>query len=166
MHRFKLTALAAATATVACVPLTPAAAAGPLIVPWALGHLIGAAARLATLPIIAASAASSAGPPVPPVGSGTYYASPGYYAPPAYYGSAGYYAPRGYASPGYYSGAYNGSPQRYYPASAYRGPAPYVGAMQRYPAPNRGYYAPAMRYSGSYGGPGFSRSRGFTYRRW
>jgi hypothetical protein len=130
----------AATAALVCLPITPAAAAGPLFfAPWALGHVIGVAARLATLPLALASAAASAGQPLAPYPPtrGYYGAPPGYYAPPNYYARPpGYYA----RPPGYYP-----APQAYYrPALAYARPMP-----QFYAQP-RGYYA---------------RSGGFAYRR-
>jgi hypothetical protein len=165
MRTIKLTALAAITAILACLPLTPAAAAGPLFIPWAVGHVIGAAARLATLPLVVASAASAGAPPAYaaappyPVTPG-YNGVPGaYYAPPVYYRQPGWYAPPGYygARTPYYS------EPRYSAAPAYH---PWAGAWGRFPEPRRGYSAPGMRYAGSYGGPGFGRSRGFTYRRW
>jgi hypothetical protein len=137
----------AATATL-LLPITPAAAAGPWIfAPWALGHVIGAAARLATLPLAIASAATYPQQPVAPYPTG-----PGYYgAPGGYYGPPNYYA----QPPGYYP-----APQAYYrPALAYAPP------MQRFYAQPRGYYAPSTPYSGSYGAQFLHRSGGFTYRR-
>jgi hypothetical protein len=131
---------AVATAALLCLPITPAAAACPLLfVPWALGHIIGAGVRLATLPLAIASATGSVQQPQPP------------YAPaPSYYGRpAGYYAPPNYYSrpPTYYAppAAYYRPPQPYYrPAFAYARRMPWF-----YPQP-RSYYAP----------PG-----GFAYRR-
>ena len=90
MPGLKQTVLAAAaTAAFLCLPTRPAAASPLLFAPWALGHVIGAAARLATLPLVAASAAISAAQPAAP-----YPPSPGYYGRPA-----GYIAP-----PNYYAG--------------------------------------------------------------
>jgi hypothetical protein len=133
---------AAATAVLLCLPITPAAAGGPLLfAPWALGHVIGAGVRLATLPLVLASAAASAVQP-----QGPYPPTPGYYG-----GLAGFYAP----PPGYYA-----APQAYYrPALAYAPPMP------RFYAQPRGYYAPRTSYSGSYGAQVFYRSGGFAYRR-
>jgi hypothetical protein len=146
---------AAATAVLLCLPLTPAAAAGPLLfAPWALGHVIGAAARLATLPLVVASAAASAVQPQAPYppSPGYYVGPPGYYAPPNYYARPPvYYAPR----PGYYP-----APQAYYrPALAYAPPMPQVYAQPR------GYDASRTSYSGSSGAQAFYRSGGFAYRR-
>jgi hypothetical protein len=124
MPAFKQTVFAAAaTAALVCLPIRPAAAAGPLFfAPWALGHVIGAGLRLATLPLVVASAAASAGQPQAP-----YPPTPGYYGvPPSYY-TPNYYA----QPPGYYP-----APQAYYrPALAYARPMP-----QFYAQP-RGYYA-------------------------
>lgn len=163
MPKLKLTVTAVATALI-LLPAAPTAVAGPWLAPWVLGHVVGAAARLATLPIVAASAITSAAQPPPsvppyqaayapaPVG----YASAGYYGPPAYYVPPAYYTP----PVGYY-----GSPPRYYPVSPYRAGAPYVGAVPR-PEPFPRYSAAGMRYADSYGRAAvFSRSRGFAYRR-
>jgi hypothetical protein len=155
MPAFKQTVYAAAaTAVFVCLPVTPAAAAGPLLfAPWALGHVIGAGLRLATLPLVIASSAVSGGQPQAPYSParGYYGGPPGYYAPPNYYARPPvYYAPR----PGYYP-----APQAYYrPALAYAPPVP-----QFYPQ-QRGYYAPRTAYSGSYGAQAFYRSGGFAYR--
>jgi hypothetical protein len=117
----------AATAALLCLPVTPAAAAGPLLfAPWVLGHIIRAGVTLATLPLAVASAASGQQPPPP----GYYGGQPGYYAPPNYYARPpGYYA----RPPGYYR-----APQSYYrPALAHARPMP-----QSY-AQARGYHAPS-----------------------
>ncbi len=145
---------AAATAALLCLPVTPAAAAPFIFAPWALGHVIGAGVRLATLPLVVASAVASAGQPQAP-----YPPSPGYYG-----GPSGYYAPPNYYArpPVYYAPppAYYPAPQAYYrPALAYASPMP------RYYAQPRGYYAPRTPYPGSYGAQGFYRSGGFVYRR-
>jgi hypothetical protein len=162
--------LLGATATFAFLPLTPAAAAGPLLVPWAIGHVIGAAARLATLPLVVASAAS-AGVPGPyagaPAYAPNYNAVPGSYYPPPYYRQPGYAPSAYYAAPAPYYAApvpYYAAP-RYPIAQVYR-PATFAGSWGRYPEPHRGYSAPGMRYAGSHGGQVFGRSRGFSYRRW
>jgi len=62
MRVLKRTALAATAGVLLCVPVAPAMAAGPLLLaPWVLGgHVLGAVARLATAPLVAASAALSA----------------------------------------------------------------------------------------------------------
>jgi hypothetical protein len=142
MGALKQTALTAMAGVLVCSPLTPAVAAGPLLfAPLILGgRLIGAATRLATLPLIAASAAVSV--PAPPA---AYAAAGGYYAPPIYY-------PR---APQYY-----GAPQAYYPAA---GPNAY--SAPRYYPPSQRYYAPAPRYSGYYGAQAAYGSRGYSYRR-
>ncbi len=170
----KQTVLAAvAAAALVCLPIRPAAAGPLLFAPWALVHVIGAAARLASLPLVMASAAASIQQPQAPYpsapgyygGPATYYAQsnsyarpPAYYAPPpAYYGQP----------PGYYPqpSPYYAAPQAYYrPALAYARPMP-----QFYSQP-RGFYAsrtPYSRtpYSGSYGAGGLRRSGGFAYRR-
>jgi hypothetical protein len=167
MPKLKLTAISAIAVALASLIAAPAAVAGPWLAPWALGHVIGAAARLAALPIIAASAASSAGQP-PPVTPAPYAYGAGYAPPPVGYPSAGYYGPPAYyvPPPAYYAPSpvgYYGGP-RYYPAAAYRNPAPY-GAMPR-PQSFPRYSVAGMRYSGAYGGAIFSRSRGFAHRRW
>jgi hypothetical protein len=180
MRTIKLTALAAAIVTFASLPVTPAAAAGPLLVPWAVGHVISAAARLATLPLVAASAASSAGPPVYPAGprygaAGAGYPPPAYYQQPAYYPQPVYSQPPVYYRPpayypagGYYTapGTYYLSP-RYGPTPAYRTTTAFIGQPGRFSeSPRGGYYAPGMRYAPAYGGHSFGRARSFTYRRW
>jgi hypothetical protein len=111
---------AAATTVLLCLPITPAAAAGPLLfAPWVLGHIIRAGVTLATLPLAVASAASAQQPPTP----GYYGGQPGYYAPPNYYARP----------PGYYR-----APQPYYrPALAYARPRPQFYAQAR------GYHAPS-----------------------
>jgi hypothetical protein len=165
MRTMKRTALAAVTVTLACVPLTPAAAAGPLLLPWAVGHVIGAAARLATLPLAVASAASASAPPAYAAGP-AYAAASGYNTVPgAYYASPGYYRqPGGYAR-------YYAAPAPYYFAPRYSAAAPiyrsaaFSGPWARFPDSRRGYSAPGMRYAGAYGGQHFGRSRGFSYRR-
>jgi hypothetical protein len=154
MPSLKQTVLAAAaTAALVCLPVRPAAAAGPLLfAPWALGHIIGAGVRLATLPLVVASAAASAGQPQAP-----YPPNPGYYGPP------------GYAAPNYYARppVYYGPPQGYYsaPQAYYRPALAYAPPMPRYYAQTRGYNARRTPYSGSYGAQGFYRSGGFAYRR-
>jgi len=168
MGTIKRTALLlGATASFAFLPLTPAAAAGPLLVPWALGHVIGAAARLATLPLVVASAAS-AGVLSPYAAAPAYYAAaPNYNAVPGAY----YYAPPYYRQPGYAPTGYYAAPAPYYAAARYPiaqvyRPATFAGSWGRYPEAHRGYSAAGMRYAGSYGGQVFGRSRGFSYRRW
>ena len=147
MLRLKPTILATiAAALIACLPMRPAAAAGPLLfAPWALGHIV--------LPLIAASVAASAQPQAPyPPGPGYYAGAPGYYAPPNYYARP----------PSYF-----GSSQGYYPApQAYYRPAlAYAAPMPRFYAPTHGYYGPRASYAGSYGAQVFYRSGGFAYRR-
>jgi hypothetical protein len=166
MRTIKRTALLfGVTATFALLPLTPAAAAGPLLLPWAVGHVIGAAARLATLPLVVASAASAGAPPAY-AGAPAYGAAPGYSTVPgSYYAPPVYYRQPGYAPAGYYA-----APTPYYLAPRYPGaavyrPAGFGGSWNRYPEFHRGYSAPGMRYAGSYGGQAFGRSRGFSYRR-
>jgi hypothetical protein len=145
----------ATTAVLLGLPITPAAAAGPLLfAPWALGHLILAGARLATLPLVMASALASAGQP-----SEQYPATPGYYGGPAgYSGPPNYYAqPPAYyrPAPGYYP-----APQAYY-----RPPVAYPRPMPQLYAQPRGYYPSRMPYSGSYGARVFAhQSHGFAYR--
>jgi hypothetical protein len=129
---------AAATAALLCLPVAPAAAAGPLLfAPWVLGHIIRAGVTLATLPLLAASAVSEQqSPPAGYYGGG----QPGYYAPPNYYARPpGYYArPPGYYTrpPGYYR-----APQAYSrPALAYARPMPQFYAQARgYRAPSDGF---------------------------
>jgi len=154
MPGLKQTVFAAtATAALLWLPVKPAAANPLFFAPWVLGHVIVAGARLAALPLVAASAAASAlqapaqYPPTP-----GYYGGPTDTAPPDYYPRApAYYPP----SPGYYP-----APQAYYrPAVAYAPPIP-----QFYAQP-RGYYRARMPYSGSYGARVFSRqAAGFAYR--
>lgn len=123
---------AAATAALLCLPVAPAAAAGPLLfAPWVLGHIIRAGVTLATLPLLAASAASEQQSPPP-----GYYGGgrPGYYAPPNYYARPpGYYA----RPPGYYR-----APQAYSrPALAY------ARSMPQSYAQARGYHAPSHGFA-------------------
>lgn len=131
---------AAATAALLCLPIRPAAAAGPLFVaPWVLGHIIRAGVSLATLPLALASAAAAQQPVAP-----GYYGGPGYYAPPNnYYARPPAYYPR---PPGYYarSAGYSRAPQAYY-----RSPLAYARPLPQFYAQTRGYHAP---------------SGGFTYR--
>ena len=133
MPRLKQTVFAAiATAAFVCLPIRPAAAAGPLLfAPWALGHIVA--------PLVWASAALVAPSPVPyPASPGYYAGAPGYYAPPNYYPRPPpYYAP----SAGYYPPAY------------YRPPLSYTPGMPRLP-----YYG---RYGGqaSYRSAGFGYRR-------
>lgn len=131
-----------ATAALACLPSTPAVAAGPLfLAPWAWSHIVA--------PLIFAAAASVQ-PPAP------YPASPGYYG-----GPAGYYAPATYAQPPVY---YARSPG-YYPRGYY-GPSPYSPAIPRpYPA-QRGVYPQRLPYHASYGGHEAYRSSGFGHHHW
>ena len=88
MRAVKQIARAAIVTALLCVPMAPAMAAGPLLfAPWLLGgHVLGAVARLATLPLVVASAVTSAPPPAvaysPP---GGYYGQPTYYPPPPTY---------------------------------------------------------------------------------
>jgi hypothetical protein len=144
MQGLKRTVFAAvAIATIACLPIRPAAAAGPLLfAPWALGHIV--------LPLIAASAAASAPPQAPyPPSPGYYGGAPGYYAPPNYYARPpAYYAP----SPAY--------PQAYYRAPLYSLPMP------RFYSQPRGYYPSRAPYYGPHGGQGPYRSGGFGHRHW
>jgi hypothetical protein len=146
MPKFRLGALAAATIMLACLPSAPAAAAGPLLAPLIVGHVIGAAARVAASSI---AAASMLGQPAAP--AAVPYVAPGYYAAPA----SPYYRP---------SVVYQAWPSRYYAPSVYRAPARYVASAPRYPQGYRGYYAPSMRYSGLHGTPVYG-TRGYSYRR-
>jgi hypothetical protein len=137
--------LATAATAVSGLQSAPAHAAGPLLfAPWALGHLLGAVARAAAVPLVAGAAAASAsyGAPVAgyPPAPGYYYGPPvtyyrpatPYYAPPGNGGSAGYYAP----------------------------------PLTRWHQAPRGYYAaPRMRYSGLYGAQVRYRAAGLYRRR-
>ncbi len=136
----KMLFAAVAAGALACLPIRPAAAAGPLLIaPWALGHIV--------LPLIAASVAASQ-PPAPYAPGPAYAGAPGFYAPPTYYGRPSpYYG----ASPGYYPPAY------------YR-PAPSYGPAMPYALP-RGYYPSRPSYYGAYGGREYSRAGGYGYRR-
>jgi hypothetical protein len=144
MPGLKQTVFAAvATAAIVCLPIRPAAAAGPLLfAPWALGHIV--------LPLILASAAASAQPQAP------YPPSPGYYG-----GAPGYPPPNYYARPPSYYAPSPGYPQAYY-----RPPLSYAPSMPRFYARPRGYYPSRPPYYGAYGGQGSYRSGGFGYRRW
>jgi hypothetical protein len=118
-----LIAFAAATGLIG-LPVTPAAAAGPLLfAPMVLGHVLGAMARLATLPLLA----------------GAQTPAPAYYPP-----QQGYYAgPQPYYPP------YN---QPYY--QPYYQPPPYgFRPAPQYYAPPRRDYVPYARYAGSHGPP-------------
>lgn len=139
MRGLKQIAIAVTASALLCVPMAPAMAAGPLFfAPWVLGgHVLSAVARLATLPIVAASAAWSAPP------------SAAAYSPPGDYYGQPYYYPR--------PSAYYGASRAYFPAPM---SYPYYSAP-RYYGPPRGYYAPATRYYGAQA----SRSRGYSYRR-
>jgi hypothetical protein len=158
-----LLAVAGAMALIAA-PIAPAAAAGPLLfAPMVLGHVLGAMARLATLPLLAASQIPA--PYYPPQQG--YYAGPqpsyqpSYSPPPAYYGAGPppqYYAPprRDYVPYARYAGAYG-------PPFA----LPYGGAGYRYGGSGYRYGGAGYRYGGSgyrYGGAGY-RSGGYAYRR-
>jgi hypothetical protein len=147
MPRVSQISLAAlGTAALLCASIRPAEAAGPLLLaPFALGHVIGAAARLATLPLAVASAALSESQPAEYPGAPAYGGSAGYYARPNYYARA----------PAYYT-----APQVYY-----RPDLSYPRPLSRPYEQSRGYYAPRARYSGSYGPQSSYRSRGFAYRR-
>lgn len=166
MVKIKLVALAVLTVTLTCLPMTTAVAAGPLLAPWIVGRLVGAAVRLATLPIVSAAAAGAAGQPPWPAspryyGSGDYYASPPYYQPPAYYPYPRY-MPQGYGAPAV--SYYGGRQPHYYPGGVYRAPSGYAGPSR---APlGRGYYLPSVRYSGWHGRAVFGGSRGVGNRRW
>jgi hypothetical protein len=135
----KMVLATVATVVLVSLPIRPAAAVGPLFfAPWALGHIV--------LPLIAASAAASQ-----PAAS---------YAPgPAYYAGA----PRNYYVPpqGYY-----GPPPAYYPPAYYRPAVVNTPVAGPFYAPPRGYYQPRPSYYGAYGGQGYSRTRGYGYRRW
>ena len=171
MPKLKLAAAAALAIPLGSLLAAPAAVADPWRAPWVIGHVVGAAARLATLPLIAVSAAASAvADAAPPEASGHYAPPPGPYVSGGYYGPPGYYPPPpAYypPPPAYYAApvGYYGGPQRYYPTSAYRMPTPHLGGGPVPEAFNR-YYAAGMRYSGSHGGQGFSPSRGFAHHRW
>jgi hypothetical protein len=143
MRGMKKTIFAAvATAALVCLPIRPAAAAGPfLLAPRALGHIV--------LPLIAASAAASQQ-------AAQYATGPAYYP-----GVAGVYPPRNYYAP---PAAYFGPLPGYYPAPYYRPAPPYAPPMRSYYAP-RGYYRPSPSYYGRYGGQGYAQSRGYSYRR-
>ena len=144
MSSIKRTVLALAAAALVVLPIAPAAAAGPLLLaPLGLGQVLGALARIATLPLIAAAQLQ------PP---GVYPQAPAYYPP-----QQGYYpAPQAYYQPAPASGY--GREYAYAPAYAPARPRYY------YPAP-RGDYAPYARYAGSYA-PHFAyRSGGYGYRR-
>jgi len=155
MPRLKQTVFAAAaTAALLWLPVKPAAANPLFFAPWVLGRVIVAGARLATLPLVAASAAASElqSPAQYPAAPGYYGEPTGYPAPPNYYPRPpAYYPP----PPGYYP-----APQAYYrPAVAYAPPMP-----QRYAQP-RGYYRARMPYSGSYGArASFHQAAGFARR--
>jgi hypothetical protein len=146
---------AAATAALLFLPIRPAAAAGPLFfAPWALAHVVGVAARIATLPLVLASAAAAAGQPQAP-----------YPTTPAYYGGpGGYYPPSNYYAP---SPAYYAQPPGYYraPRAYYRPAFAYAPRVPQFYAPPRGYYPQRAPYSGSYGAHAFDRSGDFAYRR-
>jgi hypothetical protein len=180
---------ATATAVLLCLPITPAAASPLFFAPWALGHVIVAAARLATLPLVVASEVASAQQPQAPYpstpgyygGPAPYYAQsnynarpPAYYPqPPAYYPQPPAYYPQPPAyygqAPAYYGqpSGYYAQPSRYYaaPQAYYRPALAYARPMPQFYAQPRGFYAPRTPYSGSYGAGGFRRSGGFSYRR-
>jgi hypothetical protein len=145
MPKLKLTAVAAVATAFASLTIAPAAVAGPWLAPLLLGHVIGAAARIATLPFALASAGPAAAPATP----APYW--PGYAAPRP--PPSPYYAQRpAYLAPpvGYYGG-----PRPYYPPPAYRGPAQYGRAT-----------VSGMHYPAAYGRAVAGQARGFAYRRW
>jgi hypothetical protein len=139
MYRLKQKGLAAILAVVLLgIPITPAVAAGPLLLaPFILGrHVLDAVVTLATLPYLANSAAVYGSP------SASYPPAPSYYVPQNYYGRAPRYYP---------------APQIYYaPRLSYTRLAP------RYASPYA-YHGP-RRYSGAYGGQVFYRSPAMAYR--
>ncbi len=150
MPRLKQTVLAATAAVaIACLPISSAIAAGPLLfAPWALGHILA--------PLIVASAAASAQASYP-AGQGYYGGGPGYYPPPNYYAQPpAYYAP----PPAYYA-----PPSAYYPGTYYAPRVAYPPAPRFYGQP-RGYYPSRVPYHASYGGQAFHRSGSYGYRRW
>jgi len=169
MPRLKPAVLAIAGAVaLASLPITPAAAAGPLLfAPWAIGHALGAMARLATLPLVAAAqfqppAAYPSGAPYGGPPQGYQPQAPAYYPP-----QQGYYpAPQPYysAPQPYYAAppAYYAAPRAYYGAAPGYGYAP---AAPRFYGPPRGDYAPRARYAGSYAPHAAYRSGGYGYRR-
>ena len=155
MSSIKRTVLAfAGAAALVAFPIAPAAAAGPLLfAPLGLGHVLGAIARLATLPLIAAAQMQ------PP---DAYPQAPAYYPP-----QQGYYPPQqGYYPP--QQGYYPAPPAYYQPAPAYGYGRAYAyppAPPRYYYGPPRGDYAPYARYAPSYA-PHFAyRSGGYGYRR-
>jgi hypothetical protein len=180
MLRLKFTALVAAAVTaVAGLSSAPAHAVGPfLFAPWALGHLIGAAARVAALPLVVGAAAASAAYGAPAEGLAPYPAasgySPGCYGPPAAYSPPAYYAPPAtyyppaygpaYYGPAYYGSAYYG-PAYYGSAAPYYAPGVVHSPMRRFYGWPRRYMASRMRYSGRYGAQVRYGAGGFYRRR-
>ena len=151
MLGLKQTVLSAATAALLAAPVRPAHAGGPLLL--LAPHVLGAAVRLATWPLIAASAALSAAAQAP------YAQAPSDYdAPPPGYPAPAYPAPYAYAYP---------APYPY--AAPYAAPTPYYYAARAY----RGAYARApYSYAGGYhygrmSGYRTAHARGgeFAYRR-
>jgi hypothetical protein len=167
MRRLKQVIFAAtAAATIACVPVAPAAAAihGGHFHPWLLGHgVLGAVLGLATLPLAIVSSVVDSNESQGGEGARGYapgpvpYAAPQpFYAPPV----AAYY-PR---APVYYA-----APQVSYPPRSYYAPRPYYAPRSNYYAPRANYYG---RYGGghggyggygSYGGHGSYRPGGYAY---
>jgi hypothetical protein len=128
-------------AAIACVPVTPAAAAihGGHFHPWLLGHgVLGAVLGLATLPLAIVSSVVESNESQGGEGSRGYAPGPApYAAPPPYYAPPPAYYPR---TPAYYA-----APQVNYAPRSYYAPRPYY-------APHPNYYAPRQNYRGGYGG--------------
>jgi hypothetical protein len=157
MRRLKQVIFAAtAAATIACVPVTPAAAAihGGHFHPWLLGHgVLGAVLGLATLPLAIVSSVVDSNESQVGEGSRGYAPGPAPYAAPQ-----PYYAP----PPAYYPRApvYYAAPQVSYAPRSYYAPRPYYTPRPNYYAPRPNYYG---GYGGSNGGHGSYRSGGYAY---
>ena len=145
MPGLKQTVFAAVAAgVIVCLPVTPANAAGPLLLaPWAVGHIV--------LPLIAASVAASARAQAPYApGPGYNGDAPGYYATPNYY-----QRPPAYSEPfpGYRSEAY------------YRPQLSGAMAMTGPYSPRSGYYPRRAPYYVPHGGHASYRPGHIAYRR-
>ena len=154
MGKWKAVFAALAVTTLACLPLRPALAGGPLLAaPWAIGHVVRAVTALALV-------ASAVAPVVAP--------QPAYAAPPPYYPNPDpYYAPQTYSVPqAYYPYGYYARPPAVFVPPPYRGWGEYNRPPPSFQQGARGYYPPGLRYAGGHGTRGFGPPRGFDHRHW
>ena len=161
MGKWKAVFAALAVTTLACLPLRPALAGGPLLAaPWAIGHVVRGA--VTALAIVASAVAPVVAPQPAYAAPAPYYPNPGpYYAPQNYYVPQAYYPPQTYYPPGYYA-----RPPTAFAGAGYRGGGEYNRPGPSFQQGARGYYPPGLRYAGGHGTRGFSPPRGFNHRHW